>query len=66
MNFWGCSRLESIANLDLGQRREAAIRVLEKRSRRRELMKMGLDFASSCVIVEREFNLFQYDKARNQ
>jgi hypothetical protein len=49
------ARLEAIASLNLGERSEAARRVLEKRGRRKELMEMGFDFQSAVLIVDREY-----------
>jgi hypothetical protein len=47
-------RLAAIAGLNLGERSEAAARVIRKRQRRRELMNKGLSFAEACVIVNEE------------
>jgi len=47
-------RLAAIAGLNLGERSEAAARVLKKRQRRRELMDKGLSFAEACMIVNEE------------
>ncbi len=47
-------RLSAIAGLNLGERSEAAARVLKKRQRRRELMDKGLSFTESCMIVNEE------------
>ncbi len=47
-------RLAVIASLNLGERSEAAARVLKKRQRRRELMSKGLTFTDACMIVNEE------------
>jgi len=47
-------RLAAIAGLNLGERSEAAARVLKKRQRRRELMDKSLTFEEACVIVNEE------------
>jgi hypothetical protein len=47
-------RLEIIASMDLGLRSESAIRVLNKRNRRKELMEKGLSFEHSVLIVNNE------------
>jgi len=47
-------RLAAIAELNLGDRSEAAARVLKKRQRRRELMDKGLSFTEACMIVNEE------------
>ena len=47
-------RLSAIAGLNLGERSEAAARVLKKRQRRRELMDKGLSFTEACMIVNEE------------
>ncbi|HPC13773.1 MAG TPA: hypothetical protein PLN36_05340 [Bacteroidales bacterium] len=47
-------RLAAIAGLNLGDRSEAAARVLRKRQRRRELMDKGLSFTEACMIVNEE------------
>jgi hypothetical protein len=47
-------RLAAIAGLNLGERSEAAARVLKKRQRRRELMNKGLTFEEACMIVNEE------------
>ncbi len=44
-------RLAAIASMNLGERSEAAARVLKKRQRRRELMNKGLTFEEACMIV---------------
>lgn len=44
-------RLEAIEGLNLGERSEAAARVLKKRQLRRELMDKSLTFEEACVIV---------------
>lgn len=49
----GQSRIEVISKLDLGERSEAAKRVLEKRYRRLELISKGFSFLESCLIVNR-------------
>lgn len=43
MEDYGCTRLEAIASMNLGERSEAAARVLAKRARRRELKEQRLD-----------------------
>jgi len=48
------SRLEAIVMMDLGVRSEAARRVLEKRSRRKELMSFGLTFEQACLVVNQQ------------
>lgn len=50
----GYSRIEAIANANLGERSEAAKRVIYKRWRRLEYVKMGLCLATACMLVERE------------
>jgi len=47
-------RLAAIAVLNLGERSEAAARVIRKRQRRRELMNKGLTFEEACMIVNEE------------
>ena len=47
-------RLAAIASLNLGERSEAAARVIRKRQRRRELMDKGLSFTEACMIVNEE------------
>ncbi len=47
-------RLAAIAGLNLGDRSEAAARVLRKRQCRRELMDKGLSFTEACMIVNEE------------
>lgn len=47
-------RLAAIAGLNLGERSEAAARVIRKRQRRRELMNKGLTFEEACMIVNEE------------
>lgn len=47
-------RLSAIASLNLGERSEAAARVIRKRQRRRELMDKGLSFAEACMLVNIE------------
>jgi len=47
-------RLAAIAGLNLGERSEAAARVIKKRQRRRELMNKGLTFEEACMIVNEE------------
>ena len=48
------ARLSAISRLDLGLRSEAASRALNNRYRRKELMEKGIDFQTSCLIVNRE------------
>lgn len=48
-------RLQTIANLDLGKRSEAAKRVLEKRSYRKDLMDKGISFEDAVLIVNRNY-----------
>ncbi len=47
-------RLRVIASMNLGKRSEAAMRVCEKRYRRKELMDKGLSFENTVLIVNRE------------
>lgn len=47
-------RIEVISNLNLGERSHAAKLVIEKRSRRIELMEKGLTFEHACLIVNSE------------
>lgn len=48
-------RLQTIANLDLGKRSEAAKRVLEKRNYRKDLMDKGISFEDAVLIVNRSY-----------
>lgn len=48
-------RLQTIATLDLGQRSEAAKRVLEKRNYRKYLMDKGVSFEDAVLIVNRNY-----------
>lgn len=48
-------RLQTIANLDLGKRSEAAKRVLEKRNYRKYLMDKGISFEDAVLIVNRGY-----------
>jgi len=56
-------RLAAIAGLNLGERSEAAARVLKKRQRRRELMDKGLSFTEACMIVNEEQKAAEKDAA---
>ena len=48
----GCiERMETISRLELGERSEAAQRVSEKRSIRKEWMDKGLTFEQACLMV---------------
>ena len=49
-------RLKAISSMDLGKRSDAARRVCEKRSRRKELMDMGLSYENAILIVNREYS----------
>ena len=48
-------RLQTIANLDLGERSEAAKRVLERRNYRKDLMDKGLSFEHAVLIVNESY-----------
>ncbi len=48
-------RLQTIANLDLGKRSEAAKLVLEKRNYRKDLMDKGISFEDAVLIVNRNY-----------
>ena len=48
-------RLQTIANLDLGKRSEAAKRVLERRNYRKNLMDGGISFEHAVLIVNRNY-----------
>jgi hypothetical protein len=48
-------RLQTIANLDLGKRSEAAKRVLERRNQRKDLMDKGISFKDAVLIVNRSY-----------
>jgi len=48
-----CSRLEAIANLNLGERSEVAIRLLYKRHIRNILTKIGVDTATTIKIEDK-------------
>lgn len=48
-------RLQTIANLDLGKRSEAAKRVLERRNYRKDLMGKGFSFEEAALIVNRNY-----------
>ena len=48
-------RLAAISNLDLGERSDAARRVMDKRNRRMELIEMGMSYETAIMIVNREF-----------
>jgi hypothetical protein len=47
-------RLFAIAKMDLGDRSEAARKVVDRRYRRKELMDKGLSFEHSVLIVNNE------------
>lgn len=49
--------IEHIANFELGERSEAARRVLYKRERRQELMNGGMSFENACLVVNREMEV---------
>ena len=49
-------RLSVIASMNLGERSEAAAKVLQKRARRKELMDMGHPFEIANVILKAENN----------
>ena len=49
-------RLKCIASLNLGERSEAAKRVIYKREQRKELMNKGFSFSDACLIVNNEQN----------
>jgi len=49
--FGSTSRLVAINNLNLGERSEAAKRVMWKRSDRVEFMNYGMTFEEACIIV---------------
>ena len=46
-------RLQTISNLDLGQRSLSAKKVLQKRNYRKDLMKKGLSISDAVLIVNR-------------
>jgi len=54
MNELGCSRLEAIASLHMGERSEAAKRALANRARRLELMDSGMSREHAELIVRYE------------
>lgn len=58
-------RLAAIAGLNLGERSEAAARVIRKRQRRRELMNKGLTFEEACMIVNEEQKTAEKSAAEN-
>lgn len=49
-------RLETISFMNLGERSEAARRVIDKRYWRKELMDEGLSFEQSCLIINHHYN----------
>jgi hypothetical protein len=58
MHELNCSRLKAIANMSLGERSNAANRVLQKRERRRELVEdYSLSFETACFVVDKEWAL---------
>lgn len=50
------ARLRAISSKHLGQRSEAAARVLRKRAARKEWMDKGLSFEQACILVNRSEN----------
>ena len=51
----GCSRLEAIASMNLGERSKAAERALKNRARRKELIiDYNFDFDIACLIINQE------------
>lgn len=48
------TRLSVIASMNLGERSEAATKVLQRRARRKELMNMGFSFDTANLIVKAE------------
>lgn len=51
----GYTELEAIAILNLGQRSEAAKRVIEKRAKRVKYLKCGIPFTVACQVVNIEY-----------
>ena len=54
MEDYGYTRLDAIASMNLGERSKAAERASANRARRRELMECGMDFATACLVVNKE------------
>ncbi len=54
MEDYGYIRLDAIASMNLGERSKAAKRASANRARRRELMECGMDFATACLVVNKE------------
>jgi ectoine hydroxylase-related dioxygenase (phytanoyl-CoA dioxygenase family) len=54
MEDYGYTRLDAIASMNLGERSEAAKRASANRARRRKLMEYGMDFATACLVVNKE------------
>ena len=54
IEYTGYSRLDVIANMNLGRRSEAARRALQNRTRRKELMDSGMSFETACLVVNTE------------
>ena len=50
----GYPRLKVIGSMNLGPRSLAAQRALQHRERRAELMYLGMDFATACLVVNQE------------
>jgi len=54
INNTGYSRLDVIASMNLGKRSEAAQRASQNRTRRKELMELGMSFETACLVVNTE------------
>lgn len=50
------NRLIAISSMGLGLRSEAAMRVCDKRQRRKYLMEIGLSYENAVLIVNKENN----------
>ena len=54
MEDYGYTRLDAIASMNLGERSKAAKRASANRARRRKLVEYGMDFATACLVVNKE------------
>ena len=54
MEDYGYTRLDAIASMNLGERSEAAKIASANRARRRKLVEYGMDFATACLVVNKE------------
>ena len=59
MEDYGYTRLDAIASMNLGERSEAAKRASANRARRRELLEYGMDFATACLVVNKELQMMK-------